>query len=339
MRILLRADASATQGTGHVMRLLTLAEALIGRGHEVHLATNSSGVEWLETMVRASTVTVHRVAQHSLDLDFIRKLSPDWLVIDSYVIPSELISAARDATHVLAIVDGDTRGIQADLYLDHNLGADKNAWPVEIRDKLIAGHTYALIRDAILAVKRASPWKFQHDLAQVLVVMGGSDPTGSAVLVTEALSGIEHPFSLTVVAPSNLHNEVLSVAGEPDAISVVEPTPDLPQFFGQADIVISAAGTSSWELCTLGMPSLLIAVVDNQCESLLNMRELGLVDGVDLVSTSKVEASRSLRELTESLLTNEAHRKELSVTASHYFDGLGKLRVVEELERRMADNE
>lgn len=117
MKVLLRADASATQGTGHVMRCLTLAEALRVTGHHVVLVTNNSGVSWLDELVIAQGLDVVHVAQHSLDSELVGSVAPDWLVVDSYEIRHTAISACRNKAKVLAIVDGDDRSIDADLFL------------------------------------------------------------------------------------------------------------------------------------------------------------------------------------------------------------------------------
>ncbi len=64
MRILLRSDAGVQTGTGHVMRCLTLAEELLGRGHEVVLLGSIGDVAWLREQVADSGVEVQDVERH-----------------------------------------------------------------------------------------------------------------------------------------------------------------------------------------------------------------------------------------------------------------------------------
>ena len=109
----IRADAGVVQGTGHVMRCLSLAEKLIQKGHRVGLFTNSSEIAWLESVISASGVEVFRVTADELSTDQLAGFPADWLIVDSYQIPAEQISAVNQELRVLAIVDGDSRGITA----------------------------------------------------------------------------------------------------------------------------------------------------------------------------------------------------------------------------------
>ena len=52
MRFILRADASPVIGTGHVMRLLAIAEELAQHGQEVIFLGSVSEVKWLENRIQ-----------------------------------------------------------------------------------------------------------------------------------------------------------------------------------------------------------------------------------------------------------------------------------------------
>lgn len=338
MKVLLRADASPVQGTGHVMRCLTLSEELIRRGHEVVLMTNFSGIEWLEEVINASNTEVVRIHQHDLPINECLELAPDVVITDSYEIPASDISLLAKKVPVLSIVDGDARGIVATEYLDHNLGAELQPWPDEVSGKLLAGSEFALIRDAVLERKRKHPWLFQKSLPHVVAVMGGSDPTGTIVEVSQALNKLEGRCTATVVVSDQWHKQVQELLGSLDNYEIISPTTELPQVLASADIAISASGTSAWELCSLGIPSLLIAVVENQSESLQRIVDSKLVLGIDLTRGGITNFTSDVETMVLSLIDNNELREQLSIECAMHFDGLGKVRVVDLLEKITTNN-
>lgn len=333
MKVLLRADASALQGTGHVMRCLTLSEELIRRGHDVVLMTNYSEVDWLEQVIVASTTEVIRTRQHLLPVDQCLALEPDVVITDSYEIPASDISLLAMKVPLLSIVDGDARGIVATEYLDHNLGAELQTWPDEVFEKLLAGSKFALIRDAVLGRKRSHPWIFQKSLPHVVAVMGGSDPTGTIVEVSQALNKLKGKCTATVVVSNLWHKQVQDIFGALEGFEIISPTSELPGVLASADIAISASGTSSWELCSLGIPSLLIAVVENQSESLKRIVDSKLVLGIDLTRGGIQNFTSVVEKMVLKLIENNELREQLSLECAKHFDGLGKVRVVESIEK------
>lgn len=333
MIFVIRADASVIQGTGHVMRCLSLAEKLLERGHQVHLLTNESNITWLETSIDNSGVKVSRVVADSFQLDALQQFSPDWAIVDSYQIAAEEISVVNSTIPVLAIIDSDSRGITATAYLDTNLFAEKLSWPEGVTERLLAGSNFSLIRNQVMNQHRFEPWKLASHPAKLLVFLGGSDPYDYSPLVAKALSSLEVDFEATFIAPERLHETVKLALGESlSKVNLIGPTPTLAAYYRDADVVISAAGTSSWDVCTLGIPSLLLAVVDNQQFSLAQIAENGLTLTNNLTDGNPGKV-RELADQIASLIGNLPLRERLSKAALKYFDGRGRDRIVDFLEK------
>lgn len=325
----IRADAGVVQGTGHVMRCLSLAEKLLQKGHRVGLFTNSSEISWLESAIAASGVEVFRVQADVLYVNQLDGFPAEWLIVDSYQIPAEQISAVNQKLRVLAIVDGDARGITASAYLDTNLFSDKLSWPKEVEAKLLAGSRFALVRDGVLVHKRLHPELVVGEPPKVLVFLGGSDPYGFSPLLAKALARVEAKFEATFIAPTTSHETIRTALGATLAkVEIISPTPKLTHFYEGVDVVISAAGTSAWDVCSLGVPALLLSVVDNQEFSLNQIAEHGLTLTNNLVGADGDKASELAAQITE-LLTNQKLRRELSANSLKHFDGLGRDRVEE----------
>ncbi len=331
MKVVLRADAAVSSGSGHVVRCLTLIEELRSRGHEAVLMTAPSGIDWLRSAIDASNVEVVATTVDSLDRESILAMAPDWVVVDSYRIPSERVTSLAQDLPVLAVVDGDTRGVGATLYVDQNLGSEAHNWPAATAGRMLAGARFALVREDILARRRARPWVAGR-IPRVVAVMGGTDPSAAIVDVAGKLAG-NAAVDLVIVAPQRLVVEVASVLGDETNSTVIPATPDLPELLAGASIVVSAAGTSSWDVCSLAIPSVLVGLVDNQSDLVDQavLQEVAL--GINVYREGPGALGR-LGGMVTTLAGDRALRERLSRRCSAVFDGRGKERVVDEMEER-----
>jgi spore coat polysaccharide biosynthesis predicted glycosyltransferase SpsG len=335
MTVVVRADGGSLQGTGHLMRCLTLAEALKSRGHDVFIMTARIDVEWLAEVVASSGFPVIECDPDEVSIPEILALGPDWVVADSYRFDSRRLSELASVVPVLAIIDGDARGIEAELYLDQNLGAEVVHHGDGVNARLLGGAAFALVRDAVLIERRPERWRLRPGPTSILSFMGGSDPTGASVAIAKVLSSADLGADLTIIAPDQDHAEIAALFAQKATPLILSPTPDLPTLLGTADVVVSAAGTSAWDVCALGIPAVLVAVVDNQRDSLDRALRHGLALGIDASEDGRA-IEDGLAHMLSSMLSDEDIRRGLSEECLRTFDGKGKERVVEALERHRA---
>src|SRR5208283_4898126 len=113
MQIVIRADASATIGTGHVMRCLTLAGALRTLGADVRFVTNR-GLGNLFAQIGQSGFHAYEVECASdelgdpnalIELACRESLQPDWLVIDHYGADTTYETALRRVVRRIMVID------------------------------------------------------------------------------------------------------------------------------------------------------------------------------------------------------------------------------------------
>lgn len=325
---MLRADASKFMGTGHIMRCLTLARTLKLRAHDPILAINDHRISWLDEEIAQSGIETIRVQEKLLSAEILLQNQPDLVVVDSYWIDANDISALNRIIPVMAIVDGDNRGIDCSLYLDQNLGAEVK-WHGKLEGQILAGSEYVLIREEITALRRTVRNDSLPTTPNILVFAGGTDATGIVPRVLSAVDDVDLDFSLTVVTGDvslaqqlNLsHNTVFSGT-----------TARFSELLDEADLVVAAAGTSSWEICTIGIPSLFLAVVENQEQVISAIETAHCGETVNLTSGNDEDASGISTKLRK-LLTDDKHREFLVRNCLKYFDGKGSMRVAEALER------
>ena len=312
MRVGFRCDAGPLIGAGHVMRCLGLAEELAGRGHEVVMLADLGGLDWL-TM--PSVAPPDDLVRAALDLDL------DAMVLDSYELdPAWAGGLRRAGVRVLCVVDGDTRGQDADLYLDQNLDAQPQS------SRFLAGIDYVLLRDSVRRLRPDRPPPVDREIPHVLCFFGGTDPAGAVPTVMSLAAATGAPFAATVVAPRGLPPIPLA-AGQ--SIEPIAPHPDLPQLMARADLVIGAAGSSTWELFCLGIPAAVTWVAANQRPGHDAVVAHGLAVGLGHITDLPSRAGALHR-----LLTDRRLRGALAERGYATVDGNGRIRVADALTGR-----
>ena len=329
LHIAIRCDALASGGTGHLIRQSALAEELLDRGHRVSLY-GTSDVEWARAQI--VRLGLEFIAPEE---DFVAQLLADeaeTVVIDGYEFPSGLGLDLREAGFpVVAMVDGNFGRHQvADIYVDQNLGSadpDEPAW--------LVGPEYVLLRDFVLT-RRGEP-RPANNPVKVLVVFGGSDPFAGAPVAVDLLAATGLPMEIVAVAASDerkLELEALTL-GNGQSLKVLPPQRDLPGLSATCDVVVSAAGSSTWEFACLGIPTALVCVVDNQTVAYRAATEelavpVGFLSRLQCDAVARSEARKNLSRL----VLDAGWRDSLSIRGRDLVDGLGRQRVADVIEAR-----
>ncbi|MFD6565610.1 PseG/SpsG family protein [Micromonospora profundi] len=335
LRVGLRCDAGPQRGVGHLVRCLALAEEFLARGAHVAVFGTVDRVAWAAAELAARGIPLHPGPESPAGLvEAARRHDLDVVVLDSYDLDPAGAGALRAAgVFTVALIDGDSRGQDADLYLDQNFGAQLP----ELAGRLLAGSGYALLRDSVVTARPPAPRPAATvSRPQVLAFFGGTDALGAAPVLTRVLLATGHPMDLTVVVGRpEIEADLEDIApGRGQIIRTVPPTGSLPSLITEADLVVSAAGTSTWELCCLGAPAALVCVVDNQRESYARVVQHGLAAGLGELPelaegglpgrTARAAAARTLY----GLLSSPQRRAALAARAWSAVDGQGRARVV-----------
>jgi spore coat polysaccharide biosynthesis predicted glycosyltransferase SpsG len=342
VRVGLRCDAGVQTGVGHLVRCIALAEEFAARGVEIAFFGAVDGVPWARAQLADRGFPLHVGPDDAVGLvAAAREHGLDAMVLDSYTLDPAGAGALRSAgVAALAIVDGDARGQAADLYLDQNIAAERHPLAGAGDGRLLAGLPYVLLRDTVRAARPASPPEPRATARpRVLCFAGGTDPFGAVPVLARLVRAAGLPVDLTVVAA---RPELRSALPSGKEITVLPPTDDLPRLAAAADLVVSAAGTSTWELLCLGVPAALIWVAENQQHGYARTVAHGLAAGLgrlDELAAPGEPVDAAVATLRR-LLTDPVERAELAARGWRAVDGLGRERVADavlaEVSRRAA---
>jgi UDP-2,4-diacetamido-2,4,6-trideoxy-beta-L-altropyranose hydrolase len=335
MLAVFRADADAAQGGGHVARCAVLAHALRRRGWRTALAARDGS---LETVPFAAANFDELVA---IDRDEVGGVTRRWpqgcavAVIDHYARDARLEAALRPwARRILAIDDLGDRPHDCDLLLDVSLGRteDDYAGLVPDRARLLIGPEFALLRPDF-AVARASraPLRDSRERLRVLIMFGATDLGGQSALAARALAGTDLPIEVEIVvgprAPSHAElRRIVDAAALPMSLAI--GATDIARRMADADIAIGAAGTSSWERCCVGLPSIIVILTDNQVGI---ARSLAARGAALVLGTAPHVAGAAVADSVLGLIDHGDRLQTMSAAAAALCDGRGAERVADAL--------
>jgi UDP-2,4-diacetamido-2,4,6-trideoxy-beta-L-altropyranose hydrolase len=332
--LIIRADASVEIGTGHVMRCLALAQAWQDAGGDVVFAMARS-TPAVEDRLCAERVVVFKLDAIAGDatqvIALARSRQAQWVVADGYAFGSGYQHEIKNAALKLLWVDdgGQQEHYSADLILNQNTHARESMYPHrEPHTRLLLGPRYAMLR------REFGPWReFKREIARVgskvLVTMGGSDPDNVTLRVIEALQAVAADrLEITVVAGgSNPHfgslQQAVSLSGR--APRLLRNAANMPELMAWADIAISAAGTTCWEMCLLGLPAMVIDLAPNQLPVALELARSHAA--IHLGNTRDVTVEKIGVRL-EFFLRSPDLRSTMSQRGRELVDGRGAQRVV-----------
>jgi UDP-2,4-diacetamido-2,4,6-trideoxy-beta-L-altropyranose hydrolase len=372
-KIAFRTDASLLMGSGHVMRCLTLADALKAQGAQCHFISRAHIGHLLEVIRQRGFAVTALPAELSpslantqvaserpkelahapwLGCDWqtdaeqtravLVKLQPDWLVVDHYAIDQRWETALRPHYQKLMVIDDlADRPHQCDFLLDQNLGHQPNDYAnlVPAQCKVLTGPQYALLRPEFAALRAYSLQRRQQPvLKHVLITMGGVDQSNATGQVLQALKGcaLSQDCRISVVmglqAPW-LQQVQAQAQDMPWPTEVLVNISDMAQRMADSDLAIGAAGSTSWERCCLGLPTLMVVLADNQKDAAVHLEYAGAA----YCMTLDTQLHQQLQDRTRHLLNQPDGLNQMTIHASRITDGAGVDRVMAAMQRECHD--
>lgn len=336
--LVIRADATREVGTGHVMRTFGLAQVwrssgcraiFCGRCDSEVIRTRlaSEGFDYRADIMDTSALV-------SLARDLMEKtdIFMPWILVDGYHFDTDYLdSLGRSPFPVLVLDDM--------AHLDHytctrlvnqNVYASKDMYPQVPSERLLLGARYAILRHEFrrLALRTREP----NVVPKLLVTIGGTDPGNATAVVLDALRhlGTDAPPATIVIGAGNPHRDMLyhKAATLKSSCQVIDATDDMAILLSEVDMAVAAAGTTTWELAYMRVPSILVATVENQRRVASSMADQGAaIEACKNGHLDSVELAKQIRRLSE----DRPLRARLGRKCGGLVDGLGAKRICRSL--------
>ncbi len=340
MRVLVRADASIAIGVGHVARCLTIAEELTNAGFTVEFICRETTGNAI-SLIEKNNYKTHRLPDRlstETDAELTKQIArshpkPAWLVVDHYALDADWHHELRPFTnHIMVIDDLANRPHDCDLLLDQNLHPDPTRYDqlTPTGCQKLLGPTYALLRREFQRQRAELPTRPTQP-QRILISFGGSDPTGETMnaLLTlddqppfsqlrfDCVLGAQYPGQAAALALQHTrHNLTCHVQ-----------TTQMATLMAHAHVGIGAGGSTVWERCCLGLPTITVAVSDHQAMYCQHLANLGYIHYAGYARQTEIDYPHHLTQL----LTHPEERQRMSDKGLQLVDGLGSERVMRAL--------
>ena len=337
MKVVFRVDASLQMGTGHVMRCLTLANELQQQNHKIfficreltgnhillikypvlvlpkndNFQSDSLYLNWLGATQEQDAEQTIKVIPKNTNL----------LIVDSYALDEIWHKHLRTYTKKIMVIDDlSDRQFDCDVLLNQNFGTQIEDYKDKVPNdcELLLGCDYALLRPEFpnLREKALIKRKNTKEIKNILISMGGSDITNKTY---DILQEVTDDLNIVVILGElSSHNKMIqNYAKNKKNVKIVIDANNISGLMLDADLAIGAGGSTSWERCCLGLPTLLYVLSENQRKIAGNLEQL---DAVKIVDNLEVNL--------QNILNNFSFWKTMSEKAQTVCDGMGVKRII-----------
>lgn len=329
----IRADMNEQIATGHIMRCISIADALTVAGEAVtFLLADEQAVDLLKQR-GYDAIVLHTdwnhmeeelpALSHVIEKNQIKKL-----LIDSYqVTPTYLSEVSRMGTTFymddLNKFDYPVNAVicYANYYKKFHYKTNGR------RKEYLLGTKYVPLKKSFWNCKAKNIFQKAEN---ILILTGGSDPYNVSGQLLNALNKDEFKSIDIICGMYNTnYASLVEMYGQYKNIKFHRAINNIEEYMQKADIAISAGGTTLYELCACGTPTISYAFADNQLDNVRQFQEDGLIDYAGDVRCNDIAENVNL--YLKKYQDDWQLREKKSEKMQKMVDGKGAMRLAEAL--------
>lgn len=258
MNILIRADGSHLRGMGHLSKMATLSRLLEREGHKVYFLCQEDETAKNFLQQRGVPATFFKSNESDATVAHIHQYGIDLVILDILNTSGEYVSALKTTGVYLVTFDNtDASAFMCDLIFNVMYYHAPEDIPTNSQDTLFEGPMYVIMEPGFQKTLTPQP---QDSVSTILITQGGADTTGrTEFLIRCAKQAIgKRMTELHVVIgpafdPKNIETIESLASRLPGIILHYRPL-GLQPLIDRASMVISAGGTTMWEVCARNRP-------------------------------------------------------------------------------------
>lgn len=201
-----------------------------------------------------------------------KNIEIDCVVVDHYSLDRRWEEKMRNAANKILVIDDlANREHDCDYLLDQNYYPNMSSRYIDLVPEdcvLMLGPDYVLLRDEFIEAAKISRER-TGEVENLLIFFGGTDPTGETLKTLKSIRRMDSLFKNIDVVVGNTNPDKYEIEM---LCNVVNNTyfhcqiNNMAELMMKADLSIGAGGSTTWERCLLGLPSIVIITAENQRE-------------------------------------------------------------------------
>ena len=342
-----RTDGNSHIATGHLVRCLSIADACFSLGMKVcFLVSDQESKALLQSFDPACRFPV-RILETAV-YDDLEKELPEVLgmlneagqaeqifFLDSYYVTEHYLSAVRTAAKVAYLDDLQLFDYPADLLINYDVIPESRSASYQAAYQN-AAHTLLGASYTPLRAQFTDLQPYCRDrVSNILVTTGGSDPYHFCLRLIAAFreNSFLHLCQLHVVVGrlNEDKDKLYKLADELPFLQLHENVSDMASLMASCDLAVSAAGTTLYELCAAGVPSMSFCLADNQLTAAKAFDEAGAIPCAGDIRCNCDEVLVKIMNFVTDMLGNFQKRLTAQATMRQLVDGKGAMRIAKAL--------
>ena len=350
--LFIRVDAGEQIGDGHFLRCLTLANSLKKKFNQIIFISNQLPKHFIKKIKR-DNFKIYKIngythiqkekLEKKIKIQLIHndlvetkkiikkyKNLTNWLMIDHYGIDYVWEKNVRTNIEKIIVIDDlANRKHECDILIDHNFYENmKKRYTKLIPNycEQFIGPKFTLLRPEFFNAR--NNLKRQKQFKRILISFGGSDPSNETKKAILAIEDLEKKYKIDVIVGTNNPNkkQIMKLCSKISFCNFYEQVENISKYMKRADLAIGAGGTSTWERCCLGLPTIVTSLSKDQEKINEELSKIGCVINLGVARKStKSDYVKVLKEI------NSQKLKQISKKCLLLVDGKGAKRTVNKI--------
>lgn len=334
--LFIRTEANEVIATGHMMRCIAIADAARKENISTVFIVAEQQAEQLPKQHGYETICLGKKwddfdSEIPMMEQLIREYDVQVLLIDSYFVTHTYMAALKQLTQIAYIDDLHARVWPCNVIINYAVYAGLFDYEGEYPyAKKLLGCQYAPLRKEYY---EQGPFRVSKEVKNILVVTGGTDEYH--FLLTFAKRIIEKKewgkirFTMVCGKFNKDRDALLTLADSSDNIMISPPLPTLKNKMEESDMLVTAGGTTLYELSAVGVPGVCFCVADNQKYNVKGFSDENLL--LYAGDIREDDFYEKLENSLEILIEDFELRERMSKELQRKTDGQGAGRIVRNL--------